>query len=292
LDSITVEDIKVNQCAAAVIDLSKIGSNVDGILGSNFLRFFKVTIDYQTQKIIFSNSNNPTKIYKNTLQIPFQQKLKYGYAPIIACYIDDKISAKCIIDTGAPFLAGIPFSIMKKIKAFKNGNVIEAKGTMSGGAFGTDEKSFILLADKLNIGGFIITDAPLISKNAKDDNLLIGERFLSNFKITIDYPNSKLFLTRNKSNTLKNDLESFGIAFNKLEDKTVVMGIWSGSAADNGQIKIGDEVISINSIKTEDLSIGDMANISRNNTELNLKYLSDNQVKNITLNKKKLFGNS
>ncbi|MBW1649854.1 MAG: clan AA aspartic protease [Deltaproteobacteria bacterium] len=172
LDSIAVEDIKVKQCAAAIIDLSEIDPNIDGILGSNFLRFFKVTIDYQTQKVIFSNNNNPTEIYENTLQIPFQQEFKYGYAPVITCSIEDTISAKCIIDTGASYLAGIPLSIMKKTKAFKNGNVIEAKGNMSGGAFGTDKKSFILLADKLNIGGFVITGAPLFSNNTEDEKAI------------------------------------------------------------------------------------------------------------------------
>ncbi|MBW1649855.1 MAG: PDZ domain-containing protein [Deltaproteobacteria bacterium] len=67
------------------------------------------------------------------------------------------------------------------------------------------------------------------------------------------------------------------------------MGILPDSAADNGQIKIGDEVVKINSIKTEELSLIDIVNILRNNTELNLKYLSDNQLKNITLKKEKLF---
>ncbi|MBW1649252.1 MAG: hypothetical protein JRJ44_00980 [Deltaproteobacteria bacterium] len=104
---------------------------------------------------------------------------------------------------------------------------------MIGGAFGTDKKSFILLADKLNIGGFVITGAPLFSNNTEDD----------------------------KSNTFKKDLYSFGIAFNKLEGKTFVMGIWRNSAADNAQIKVGDEVVKINSIKTEELSIIDIVNI-------------------------------
>ena len=53
LGSLSVGDVKVKDSAAAIADLSDFGC--DGIVGSTFLRFFRVTIDYRHRLLTFSD---------------------------------------------------------------------------------------------------------------------------------------------------------------------------------------------------------------------------------------------
>ena len=55
--------------------------DIDGILGSNFLRYFKATIDYKNKKLHLSNDMEPTATKDGGYKIKFTANMQMGYAP-------------------------------------------------------------------------------------------------------------------------------------------------------------------------------------------------------------------
>ena len=151
LDLLRIGGMAVAECPAGIIDFSELGGNlkapemaIDGLLGSNFLRYFKVTIDYKNKNLHLSNDIEPTATKDGDYKFKFTTNMQTGYAPKIECIIDNTIKAYGIIDTGAPFVATLPLSLVEKTDAYKSGQVIKAKGNVWGAAFRASENNSLL----------------------------------------------------------------------------------------------------------------------------------------------------
>ncbi|KPA10856.1 hypothetical protein MHK_008938 [Candidatus Magnetomorum sp. HK-1] len=68
-----------------------------------------------------------TNVQQNEMVIPFEINMKDGFAPEINCMVDNEINVSAIIDTGFPGIAALPFPMVKKTNAFKNGKIIEGR---------------------------------------------------------------------------------------------------------------------------------------------------------------------
>ena len=284
-----IGEIGVKDCAVAVFDLAKMDKDIDGILGSNFLRHFKVILDYRNRIIKFVHQ---FKFEDNTntdlITIPFEQDFKNGFAPKIKCLINNRWKIDGIIDTGSSELASLPLSAMKKMPAFNNGKILASNGSMSGGAFGRSEKEFLLRVNKLKIGDFELMDFASQSNNTQ--KILIGKSFLSNFIVRLDYPNGEMILQPYSETNIKHEIYTYGVALDKKQDKTLCTGVWENSSADKNGIKPGDEFISVNSQKTSELSMIELMLLFRykESSELELVYLSNGKRNKVTLQKEKL----
>ncbi len=270
LDLLGLGNMSVAECAAGILDFSELGGSlkvpdmeIDGLLGSNFLRYFKVTIDYKNKKLTLDGNTAPTTAQEGDYIIKFSTDMKMGYAPRVECTIDNHINVYGIIDTGAPFLATLPLSLVEKTDGYKSGPVVKAKGNVGGAAFKTWENNMLLRVKSMKIGTLVAHDIPVISLPHRD--ILIGKKFLSNFLVTLNYPGREMTLTPYDKLTFPTNIYSFGTIVNKDKDgKTVIAGFWEGTTADKIGVEIGDELVTINGKKIDEFSPTEVYNIYYN----------------------------
>lgn len=290
LDDLRVENVHVKECAAVVFDLSLIG--VEGILGSNFLRHFKIVLDYDKQRVTFSQNTTPEVLKDNAFQVEFKTDFTCGFAPKITCMVNNQFSKHAIIDTGFPAFLAIPMQEIDNNDLLQSGQWITAKGHTLGGAFANADKSYLLRIDEFSIGELTLHSLPAVSTGTSD--ILIGKAFLENYIVTLNYPAGQMILTPNNSHSFETTeaSTSFGLAITKQEDgKVVVIGIWENSPADKKKIEIGDEIIMINSRQANTFSPLELMAILIDNQvdEISLVYLNGNgEQQTVTLIRKQL----
>ncbi len=267
---VSVGKIRVSDCAAIITDLKKHSPKIDGILGSNFLRYFKVEIDYQNSQLVFHGSSE-NQTLDGFIAIPIWQNMKQGFAPTTKCILDGSIDVDCMIDTGHDKAASLPLSIIQKTTGFKDGKYIESNGGMSGGVFGTISKSYLIKAEKISAGNLTINNSP-VTTNASDNLMTLGHAYLKNFRIIIDYPNSVAYFKPYPELKPESKYLSFGFNCSKENGKTVIMGIWKGGVADNAGLSIGDELISLNNKDVTTLSKLEIMEMMNSSSILNVSY--------------------
>lgn len=270
LESLQIGDMAVAECAAGILEFSEFGGNlkipdmeIDGIIGSNFLRHFKVIINYKNKKLHLDGNTELTTAKEGDYKIKFSTDMKMGYAPRVECTIDKNIKVYGIIDTGLPFLATLPLSLVEKTDGYRSGQMVKAKGSVWGALFKASENNILLRVKSMKMGALVAHDIPAISLPHRD--ILIGKKFLSNFLVILNYPGHEMTLTPYDKLHFPTNIYSFGTIVNKSKDgKTLIAGFWEGTTADKIGIEIGDELVMINGKKIDELSPTEVQNIYYN----------------------------
>lgn len=291
LDQVTVGKMQVQNIAAGVTDFSEIfPPNIAGILGSNFFKHFKVTIDYQGKKITLSQDTNPVTLKDKEIKIPFQTDMKNGFAPQIDCVVDGKIKATAIIDTGAIGIAYLPLSMMKETNSFQEGFVLTADGNMIFGMFGTDEESIGVRIDEIKIGDLELVNIPSISHASEGGHVLLGNKFLGKFLVTLNYPAEEMIL-KPYGLPFETNIPSYGFGLTKKDGKTLVSGVWENSPAARIGMQPGDEIIKINSTEVDTLSLMEMIALgfSEDASTIEIEFINKEGRKKASINKEMLF---
>lgn len=285
VNKISVGKVAVSDCAAAVVDMKKFNPKIDGLLGSNFLRFFTVQLDYRNHRVAFLSKSDGRSL-EGAMKLPMWQNMKFGFAPTIKCEIDGSVALDCMVDTGHDAIASFPLSTLDKLPHFKTGEYISSNGSMGAGIFGKDTESYLVKTDRIASGPITIENAAMVS-NRFEDVMTLGAAYLKNFLVTIDYPASLLYLKQYEDQHLEKEMMSYGFAIAHEKDKAIVSGLWKGSVADKAGISVGDEVIALNGHETSGLSLFDMMRIVKSNETLSISYIkSSNGTKSdLTLQK-------
>jgi hypothetical protein len=231
---------------------------LDGFLGSDFLKYFFVVIDYRKREITLSRY----PITSATSSQEYRVKLQTNNAaslPKLECQVNDRWSWNGLIDTGAPFTIVFPLSLTNK-QDWRDSPLIESKGVMASWPTSPIQKNYLSRIKNLQIGELELHDIPVIFANTED--IILGQELLSQFQIYLNYADNELILLPAGRIFLKSNYLSTGIKLNKTpENLTMVEAIWKGSAADQAGITPGSEVIKINSQSTQILSQNDMEQI-------------------------------
>jgi predicted aspartyl protease len=201
LSQLQLGDMTLESLPFGVTDLSPLaqmipGTNPAGLLGANILRRFAITIDYKKRLLTFSD---PAKFVVPANAIVIKTKPSLGFFGIaVNGLLDDKLKTTFVIDTGAAFN-----NIAEKIaKPLLNEDVLPVSTVV-----GLDGKKISVGAAKFNsikLGNFVSAN-PIFSiapENAatpvglatSGSFALLGNPFLSQFKVTIDYLNQHLIL--------------------------------------------------------------------------------------------------
>ena len=273
LDRVTVGDVTVTGCGAVIVDLEKLGDGIDGLLGSNFLQYFTVQIDYQKPRLVFLADHYQFSATK-TITIPFYKNMKYGFAPTGTCQIDDGMTIDCMIDTGHPEIASIPVSSLHHdLPRLQEKIIVESAGGMTGGILGPDEKSYLTRIDKITVGSLEVQDIPTLSNRFSDEIMTLGYGLLSNYLVTIDYLNSEMYLEPFPDSKLVKTYKSFGLSVDKKDGQVVVKGIWNGSPAEIEGLVVGDLLYKINSQNINDLCLLEIIEIVKSKEKIDLLYM-------------------
>jgi predicted aspartyl protease len=199
-ETLAVGKMKLEQVDLGVVDLSHIGktigARIDGDLGYNFLRHFRVTIDYETCKIRLEDPKR-VESFAGTPKTEVPIRLAHPAKPLILVevHINGAGPFQFAIDTGTSTTALSPqLAKQLKLKTAPMGS-----GTTAGAAVavkGGKVRSFEVGGARLDQMAVVIGDFfEMLSQavGAKLDGI-VGYNFLRHYKVVIDYPNEKLSL--------------------------------------------------------------------------------------------------
>ncbi len=211
-----------------------------------------------------------------------------GFAPKIECTVDKSIDTDAFIDTGHPGI-GLPTEIMRELKEFKAGDVLESEGSMSSGLAGSSDKDYLLRMNSLSLGKLEFNNVPCASSGTHE--VLIGQKALSHFLVTLDYPAGEMILKRYENDKYETNVYSWGLALKRDKGRVVVKGLMKGSPAARSGIKVGDEVFTVNSMEVSQLSMLDLMALSLDDgiDRVELVYTGNGGKKMVVLKKEMLF---
>jgi hypothetical protein len=294
---IDLGDVWVDGFIPMITDLPDADSTdpgIDGFIGSDFLRFFCLTINYQERELIFSSENfvpsNPIYTIKMKKFFPL------GF-PMIDAVINDSGRTAMMIDTGSPFSIVCPISMIEDGEMFRDQTVLKSNGTFMKWPSTTKDYNYLSCAKSLRFGDYDIRNIPLYFAELprQFSSPLIGKDFLDNFIVTVDYIHDLVILEPSGGGFgggFEDGLFSIGLAVRKEGDRVLVRGVWQNAPADRNGIQVGDEVLTLNGRPAEDMSLDEITAILKddNFVEVVLRVRNEAGAKDVVVGKERVIG--
>ena len=200
VDSLAVGETRLDNLDVGIVDLQHIGKTVeaqiDGDLGYNFLKHFRLTIDYRRSEI---RLDDPYRVedFGKVAQTEMPIRMASPAKPLILIdvYANGRGPFQFGLDTGTSTTAITP-ELARELAV--DGSAI---GPVTTGAAHVEVKAGILKS--FQVGGARLDNLAVIVanffemlSNAVDAKLdgIVGYNFLRNYKVMIDYPNQLLAL--------------------------------------------------------------------------------------------------
>jgi hypothetical protein len=262
--SIQVGQVGVNDFKIVCMDYDyfyQADPNFQGFLGSDFLKNFYVKIDYRNRQLTLSR--DPIPVTGTSQKYLF--RMNTGNAaglPKIQCRVDDSWSWSGLIDTGSPHAIVFPVDALSQMRSTGQ-PIIESDGIMISWPNSHLSKNYLSRVDQLRMGDLEIRDIPVVFANTED--IILGESFLSQYEIYLNYPANEVILTPQRVINWKNNFFSAGIKLERTGDqRTIIEAIWKGSPADLAGLSTGTEVLQINRQSTTSMSREEWVNLLNN----------------------------
>ena len=232
-----------------------IGSHIHGILGASFFRQFVVEINYERRQLILHNPEHFRKSSKSsTYPVEIKNSKPYITLPTLITP-DTTHQLKFLIDTGAGLGLLLHQDSSAKISLPTHtvpGPVGVGLGGMMLGQIGRIHK---LLLPPLQLDEVLThyqrLDTILDKDLFNDRNGIIGSLLLQRFRVTIDYPKSRLYLQPSKKYNSSFRFDRSGLmltAGGAYLNEYLITYIRLGSPADATGLRIGDEILSMNGL--------------------------------------------
>ena len=200
VESLAIGQAKIEDVEVGIVDLGHIGktigTKIDGDVGYNFLKHFRVTIDYQTSEIRFDDPKRIENLGKpSKAEIPMRLASPAKPLVLVDVYANGRGPFQFAIDTGTSTTAISP-EVAQQLGI--DGSPI--------GPLTTGGSQINVTAGNLKsfqIGGARIDDLVVVvadffamlsqAVGAKLDGI-VGYNFLRNFRVVMDYPSEKFRL--------------------------------------------------------------------------------------------------
>jgi len=153
-----------------------------GLIGSDFIKNFIITIDYKKKELIFEDKQSLNNRLLTGIKIPIKFNKNAPNIPYVRVTINDSVNGEYIFDTGVP-ITHLSYNDFQAIGLTKDIQKMQKK---SKNILGSKFETLYT-----NISSFSINDSLKIMnfKICTCDNCdgLIGNNFLSNFIVTLNY---------------------------------------------------------------------------------------------------------
>ena len=200
LDSLAVGETRLADVDVGIVDLAHIGktigAKIDGDIGYNFLKSFRITIDYSDCQIRFEDPKRIENFSRGArTEIPI--RLAHPAKPLILVDVHANGGGpyQFAIDTGTSTTAITPDLAKRlgiKTSPIGAGTTGGAPVDVAAGNMG----SFQIGGAKIDNMPVVVADFFEMLSNAIGAKLdgIVGYNFLRNYKVVIDYPNEILSL--------------------------------------------------------------------------------------------------
>ncbi|UIR56531.1 PDZ domain-containing protein [Sphingobacterium sp. SRCM116780] len=303
------------------IDISsRIGVEINGILGSRFFADYRIEFDFLKKRIIvFPHGETPKSWSKMTI-LPLDIKGNRPYIDIAIQQDESQIHGKALIDMGN---SDAVLLLLQRIEGYQvrfpfitdyigqglNGEIYGLRNRIKQLTLGPFTMSFPLVAYPESES---VQNAKIINERIGS----IGNELLRRFKIVFDYPNSQIYLKKNREFdkfyylnmsglelihdgvewekqevpvTLKND-GSKEISFdNKVQFKFVLKPLFKidivrpSSPAQLAGLMVDDKILAINGRRASSYSLEEINNLmkSEEGKEIRMKIERNGQTKEV-----------
>ena len=117
---------------------------------------------------------------------------------------------------------------------------------------------------------------------------LIGNKFLENFGVIIDWSNKYIYLKNEPIDFNKKSLDSFGFGYSFENNKPYIKLLFE----DEGNLELGDEILSIEEMDFTNLSKENVCkyfqnDILKNKSKINISIKRNDNIKDFILEKKR-----
>lgn len=290
VDTISIGDVPFVDQTALVINfegnpfIACLG--LDGIIGSNLMRFCNWEINYQDSLISFSNASISEKP-DSAIAIPFTSDNQYDIQ--LDLHFGESTISNMKVDygsNGSISLSKNDFNDLKEKGTF--GDIFNETGTDQSGIIGDpiNIKNQITIKDTIKIGDLILDNVWIGTGKSK----LIGKKILSRYVVTIDWEHKQLYLAAVDS--ADKSQETYGIGIGLTDDnKFIVRSVIENSTAYQKGIKPNMQIIKIDSLDfTTTHTLCDYVHFTNKESNKIDLLLKDNngELKQVVLEKKLL----
>ncbi|MBN2017293.1 MAG: aspartyl protease family protein [Candidatus Cloacimonetes bacterium] len=296
IDEIIAGGLTVEDFTLSVMDFKKtfeIGNDeLEGMIGPDFIRFYRTTINYQTNQLLFEN-NDVQLTAKTPDQHLLDMEIMMPYHPSIQMQIADFFPIMGRIDTGLHYGIVLPIIYIENLPEEEQGKLVSCKGYFARWPLVDSHENYLYKCPEITVGDMVFKDVGIIFANFPFNNsALIGKDFLEQFVTTLDFPNRKVLLSKVEGSS-KDVLYSTGINVRKLDDGTFkIVGIWEGSPADAAGVELDDIITEVNGNPANDVDTGEfyLMRFDTNVKDLKLKIhkAGSEDVREIVLKKEYL----
>ncbi len=157
-----------------------------GLLGGNILKRFTLTIDYKAKQLSLIDPRKALSFSSNAVVVPFKD---YNNIPLIGIILDRTEKLSAVVDTGATFNTVFESVVAKLLRG-----PISACDSVSGLQLRTGDIGFECFKN-LQVGSLkfpkpifaVMLRKKNVSMGDLSDAAILGNNFLSHFRVTIDY---------------------------------------------------------------------------------------------------------
>ena len=200
VDSLKVGETKLDDVDVGIVDLSHIGktigATIDGDLGYNFLKHFRVTINYRDCELRLEDPKRVESFARGTqTEVPIRLANPAKPLIIVDVHANGRGPFQFAIDTGTSTTAITP-ELAKQLGV----EALPVGAGTTGGApvdfHAGSLRSFQLGGAKIDNMAVVVADFFTMLNAAIGARLdgIVGYNFLSNYKVVIDYPGESLAL--------------------------------------------------------------------------------------------------
>jgi predicted aspartyl protease len=201
VNSLGVASAKLDDVDVGLVDLSHIGkavgAKIDGDLGYNFLKHFRITLDYRKNEIRFDDPKRFELVGRATAVTEVAMRLANPAKPLILVdvYANGRGPFQFAVDTGTSTTAITPDLAKQLGVASSPIGPVTTGGAHVDVTAGTLQSFRVGGARTDNLAVIVADFFAMLSKaiGAKLDGI-VGYNFLRNYKVALDYPNEMLSL--------------------------------------------------------------------------------------------------
>jgi hypothetical protein len=254
----SVDDTHGNLQRIACLDLTMFrrvsGERCDGILGMDFLANYVISLDFDRFVLAISDQV-PEAIKRESASSPLLTRSMKNWVAVEAV-LNLIIPAKLMIDTGDNSSMSLNQEDWNSVfPGGKGKNMHSSEASMMGGKIITVS---IARIDSLEIGSDCY-DHVLCALNPMPGTPSgVGLAFLRRHRVTLDFPNRRLYLARGRHFSDADEPDMSGLHLIREGDQTLVYSVDAGSPAAAVGIKAGDVLLSINSENVVPMKMKDM----------------------------------
>ena len=256
-------------------EFERYGIPLSGIIGSNLLERFKVTLNYRNQRVILSPDKEDTGESAHGRRFKFTNH-QVNNAPMIDCKINENISVSAMVDTGQPYSVVLPLDYLDKMGVRDDPSLVKSKGLMIKWPGTKTIDTYLGRIEQFVQGSLKIQDLmccfaelpPLLSVP------LLGKDYLCQFLITIDYPNDEILFVPYEDAQFVKDMFSFGVNLSTGQNNSIVVyGLWTGGPADKARVDVGDEIVACNGMPFSGDAIFELRQLIRDENVKEIKLV-------------------